>query len=83
MIVSLRGLNDFEDGQLEFGESIYREWLKLDRLLAQLCELHSIRLKVQHNLRIDPDGSKERSRMGILLPEVMTGGIVDLIGRRG
>ena len=47
------------------GETVYQEWLELDRLLVQLCELHSIRLEV-----VD-ETYEMRTRMKVLLPQVM------------
>ena len=79
-ILSSRGLRDCEELRHVDGGVAYQEWLELDRLVAQLDESHSIRLKVLLNTRrTDPDGSGERRRMGILLPEVMASGIVDLV----
>ena len=75
------GLGDQPDVRFAVGETAYQEWLELDRLLVQLCESRSIRLEVRHNLHMDADGSKERSRMKILLPEVMTRGMVNLVGQ--
>ena len=81
-MLSLRGLNDPEDITHEVADTTYQEWLELDYILAQLNESHSIRLKVvRYNFRIDPDGSRERRRMNVLLPEAMTRGMVDLVGR--
>lgn len=74
------GLGDHQDVRLAVGETAYQEWLELDRLLAELCELHSFRLTVMYNLRRCPDGSKEKRRMTILLPEVMKRGMADLVG---
>lgn len=80
-MLSWRGLSDREDIRHAVGETACQAWLELDRLLVQLCESHPIRLEVRHNLHVDADGSKERSRMKILLPEVMTRGMVDLVGQ--
>ena len=62
------------------GETAYQGWLELDRLLVQLCESHSIRLKVLYIPRINIDGRKKGSRMKTLLPEVGTRGLADLAG---
>ena len=62
---------------------IVGQWLELDRLLVQLCESHSIRLRV---LYYAPPTEKKREMneyMGHLLPEVMGRGIVDMIDRTG
>ena len=58
----------------QMGEADYLGWLELDHFLAQLHELRSIRPKVIFR----GDGQKARSCAGLLLPEVTTGGIVDL-----
>jgi hypothetical protein len=76
------GLDNPEDFKLADGGTVYPEWLELDRLLAQLSESHSIRVKVVYNLHTDENGSKERGRMKILLPEVMKRGVVDLVEGR-
>ena len=82
--VSRRGLNEGCEGVKDaIGETSYRGWLELDQVLAQLCESHSVQLRVAYNLHVDMDGSKERDRMEVLLPEVMARGLVDLVGRRG
>ena len=54
------------------GEAGYLGWLELDRFLAQLHELRSIRPKVVFR----GDRQRARSCAELLLPE--TGGIVDL-----
>ena len=76
--VSGRGLNEGCEGVKDaIGEISYREWLELDQVLAQLCESHSVQLRVAYNLHVDMDGSKERDRMEVLMPEVMARGLVD------
>ena len=57
------------------GKAGYSAWLELDRFLAQLHELHSIRPKV--NFR-DRDRQTARGCAEFFLPKAMTGGIVDL-----
>ena len=82
--VSGRGLNERCEGVKDaIGEAAYREWLELDQVLAELCESHSVQLRVAYNLHVDMDGSKERDGMEVLLPEVMARGLADLVGRRG
>ena len=79
-VISSKGLREGEDVRYAVGESTYQGWLELDRLLAQLNESHSFRLKVlRYKFHTDSDGSGERRRMGILLPEVTARGIVDLV----
>ena len=80
-VVSSRGLHNCEEirrGRTD-GETVFREWLELDRLLAQLNESHSVRLTVMYNTHVDSDGSGERSRMGFLLPEATARRMVDLV----
>ena len=77
-VLSPQGFNDHESVKNVVGEN--QGWLELDRLLAQLGESHSIGVKVLYNIRTDANGGRERSRMGILLPEVTTRGIVELVG---
>ena len=79
-ILSSQGLNEPEDVKRATGGA-YPEWLEVDRLLAQLSESHSIRVNVVYDIRRDAEGERERGRMEILLPEVVTRGIVDLVGR--
>lgn len=80
MISSPRGLYGHEDAKYAVKEGVYQEWLELDHLLAQLCESHSIRVKVLYNLRVPVDGGEQKSRINVLLPEIMTRGMVDLVG---
>jgi hypothetical protein len=61
-----------------FGETIYRQWLELDHLLAQLWESHSIRLKVLYHECPEVTSSC----VDTLLPEVTRRGIVDLVKGR-
>ena len=78
-VVSSQGLGDSQDVKYAVGESAYREWLELDRVLAQLCESQSIRVKVVCDGSADTDESRERRRMEVLLPEAMARGVVDLV----
>ena len=78
-VLSSWGLSNRNDVRGAVEETTYLAWLELDRLLAQLHESHSIRLKVLY----DVDESRERRRMKVLLPEVMTRGIADLVEDRG
>jgi hypothetical protein len=61
------------------GETVWAEWSELDRVLAQLRESHSIRLKVLYGVRSWMDGQRARSCVASLLPETSTGGIARLI----
>ena len=72
------GDDDLNELLSDIGETSYQEWLKLDNVLAQLWESHSIRPEVTYNV---PRGMDEvaECRMQILLPEVTTRGIVDLV----
>jgi hypothetical protein len=63
------------------GESNYREWLELDRLLVKLWESHSIRLRVSCYASPGKEGEVTRSRIYILLPEVTSRGIADFVWR--
>ena len=56
------------------GEPFREQWLDLDRLLVQLWESHSIRLRVVYLTRGDL-----RDCIGSLLPEMTKGGLVDLV----
>ena len=56
------------------GEETYLEWLDLDRLLVQLHEVHSIRLKVLGWV----DKRTGRSCVECLFPEVVTRGFADM-----
>ena len=78
-VISAKGLYNREDVRSGVGEVAYQLWLELDCLLAQLNESHSVRLEIQCNTRVDPDGSRERIRMEVLLPEAMARGMVDLV----
>ena len=59
------------------GEATYQEWLELDRLLTQLWESHSSRLKILYIAPSWVDGQHARSCIESLFPEVTTRGIVD------
>ena len=56
------------------GETIYRQWLGLDRLLTQLWESHSIRLKAVYMTRM---GQDMRDDIGRLMPEITKRGILE------
>ena len=80
-IISGAGITGYEhDIGRAVGENTYQEWLELDRLLVQLCELHPIRLKVLYHPYKGTNENRERRRMKILLPEMMTRRMVDLVG---
>ena len=57
------------------GETTYGDWLELDRLLAKLCESHSIHLKVLH---LPESVRGVGSCVETLLPEVTKRGMVGL-----
>ena len=78
-ILSSQGLDDPEEVKYVGGGTVCPEWLEIDRLLAQLSESHSIRVKVVYDIREDTNGGRERSRVKIPFPEMMTRGIVDLV----
>ena len=73
------GLDDIRD---RIGESAYQEWLELDRLLVQLLESHSICLEIMYDEFVEGAERKKRSRMNILLPEVMRRGTAGLVRLR-
>lgn len=60
------------------GETTYREWLELDRLLVLLWETHSIRLKILYLGSFRVDRPSARKCMDSLFPEVTTRGIANL-----
>ena len=70
-----RCLYFFAPAKVKFllGQGAYMWWLDLDRFLAQLHELHSIRMKV-----FSGDTLVVRSSVEYLLPEVTTRGIIEL-----
>jgi hypothetical protein len=78
-VISARGLYDQSDVRSGVGEVAYQQWLELDRIMTRLNESHPVRLKINCNKPLDPDGSKERNRMEVLLPEAMARGIVDIV----
>ena len=65
-------IKDDEKFRSTTGETKYQERLGLDLLMAQLRESQSIRLRV-----LPESGWRSRSKM--LLQELMTGGVVDLV----
>lgn len=60
------------------GEAMYQRWLELDRVLAQMRESRSVRLKVLYN---SPSTMERRARGCVeeLLPEVTTRGTVKVV----
>jgi hypothetical protein len=58
------------------GEMAYAEWLKLDHLIAQLWESHSIRARIPYSV-LSYDEIAVRRFVGGLLPEVTAGGVAD------
>ena len=66
--------SDLASIKREIGEVGHQGWLELDRFLTQLHEVRSIRPKVFFRV----DEQRARSCAKLLLPEVTTGGIVDL-----
>ena len=63
------------------GETSYREWLELDRLLAQLCESRSICLEILLIPALSVDTNRVNSIVEGLLPELMTRGLARLAWR--
>ena len=64
------------------GESIYRGWLELDRVLARLRESHSVCLEITYEVPSWMDGTRARGFMGSLFPELTVRGFVRPIERR-
>ena len=60
------------------GETTYRAWLELDRLLAQLSESHSIRPEILCDVPVSVYMKEARGSMEILLPELMKRGLVEV-----
>ena len=60
------------------GETTYRAWLELDRLLAQLSESHSIRPEILCDVPVSVYRKEARGSMEILLPELMKRGLVEV-----
>jgi hypothetical protein len=60
------------------GGTSYREWLKLDGLLARFCEARSIRPKILYGFPSWVDGQSAKECVGSLFPEITTKGIGDL-----
>ena len=63
------------------GETVYREWLELDRLLTQLSESHSICLEILYDMPSSLGGEIASSLMESLLPELTRRGLARLTGR--
>lgn len=61
------------------GETVHREWLDLDQLLAQFSTSHSIRPKIMHG-KLE-EGTNLRNLAPILLPELTRRGAVDVVDR--
>ena len=57
-------------------------WSELDLLLAQLRESHSIRPEVKYTVPSSVNLTKARRWVESLLPEVSTGGMVDITGKQ-
>ena len=66
-----------------FGETLYKQWLDLDRLLLQLWELHSVRPKVTYGVVPENHEKDVIDCVSYLLPETTKKGIVDLANHRG
>ena len=62
------------------GETAYREWLELDRLLTKLSESHSIRPEVLYNLLPSMDRKWANDLVESLLPELTMRGLARLTG---
>ena len=58
------------------GETVYQEWLELDKLLAQLQESHSIRLEIQYDIPSWVDRKQARGFTDNLSPELTMRGLV-------
>ena len=65
----------------EIGGTLYRGWLKLDEVLSQLLESHSIYSEVVCILPRDADESQAGYKLGNLLPKATMGGMIDLIAQ--
>ena len=61
------------------GANIYAEWLRLDRLLAQIWESHSIRLRVFYHVPSSMGGERARAYTEFLFPEVTTRDIAEFL----
>ena len=61
------------------GETTYREWLDLDRLLVQLWESRSIRPKVKYRCKSQSERKEAIDGVSCLLPEITKRGMVDLV----
>lgn len=57
-------------------EEFHEQWLELDWLLVQLWELHSIRLRLMHEVVAEDERD---DCYGFLLPEMTKRGILDLV----
>ena len=73
------GLADHVEFRHMDGETVHQMWLKLDHVLAQLRESRSIRLKIWYHPPSRMDKTRAKGYIKKLLPEVTTGGIVDIV----
>lgn len=64
------------------GEVVYRQWIDLDNLLAQLWESHSIRTKVLCAM-VGKRGQNSKHSIGFLLPEITNRGLISLVPQYG
>lgn len=71
---------DFREPRRTIGETIYAEWLELDRVLVKLWESHLIRPLLSYKVPSWVDTKDARGSMDRLLPEATRRKIVDLIG---
>ena len=69
----------FTDIRNVIGETLRRGWLELDRVLSLLRESHRIQIRVLYNIPSMVDQARARGYMEDLLPEVTTGGTVELV----
>ena len=61
------------------GETTYREWLDLDRLLVEFWESRSIRPKVKYACASPNESKGAIDGVACLLPEITKRGIADLV----
>jgi hypothetical protein len=66
----------YADIRPAIGETIFGQWVELDRLLVKFWESRSILPRVVYTM-----GQDMGDCIGILLPEVTKRGIIDLVGR--
>jgi len=71
-------INVDANAEQTIGETNFGQWLDLDRILVQLWESRSIRIRViRTSLRSEKHGM--RDCIGHLLPEMMRRGMIDLV----